>query len=196
LIVVLAISAAAQSEQQKPFTAAEEQKIKEGVSAVVQYIQTQQNLDSNAIAGGKVELVDVVDKALDKFGTAVTLVYTNVEKAAPRVWQIMVWQQYAKAISGILGPLLTLLLIFILYKFINRHWTPKVDETWNDSWGTRTAGFWFRAVFTKAVPLAAGFITCWSLFVQAKASSLLLVNPQYYAIRDLLVLLLGNSHGM
>lgn len=195
-IAVMAISVVAQTQQNKPFTKSEELKIREGVSAVMTYIETQQSLDSLALKTGKVEIVDVVDKALDKFGTAVTFVCSNVEKAAPKVWSIMVWQQYAKAISGLLGPLLTLLMIFILYRYVNRHWTPAIDKTWNDNFETSTSAYWWRNVFTKALPLVASFLTCWALFAEAKTSVLLFVNPQYYAIRDLLVMLLGNSHGM
>lgn len=180
----------------KPFTAAEEAKIREGVSAILTYIQTQQNIDSAAVARGGIKIPDVVDKALDKFGSATTVIYENVKKAAPQVWMIMMLQQYAKAVVGLLGPLLWLLMIFLFYRFISKHWTPAADEIWDKNWGTKRSGFWWRGFFTKILPIFAGFIACWVLAVQAKVSMLLFINPEYYAIRDLLILLLGSSHGM
>lgn len=181
---------------QNTLTADEQAKIREGAEAVLKYIQTQQNIDSAAIARGGINIPDVVDKALDKFGGAVTVVYDNVKKTAPQVWSVMLLQQYAKAISGLLGPILWLVMIIFIYKFMNRHWKAEADDVWNSSFGTSRAGFWFRWFFTKFAPLLAGFITCITLFVQAKTSVLLFMNPEYYAIRDLLTMLLGSSHGM
>ena len=192
MLLITSSAFAQQPTQEKPFTSAEEAKLREGTAAIIKYIRTQQGLDSTTLLGSK-NIPDIVDKALDKFGGAVSAIYVNVQKAAPKVWEIMILQQYAKALSGVAGPLLTLVMIIIVYYFMRKRWTSAADVKFDDS---GSGGFWTRNIVTRAIPLVSGLIVCGFLFSAIKDASLLLVNPQYYAIRDLLVLLLGSGHGM
>lgn len=195
LSMVSSIAFTQQVSKEKPYTAEEETKIREGVVAVMKYIQTQQGLDSNTISQSK-NIPDIVDKALDKFGTAISVIYANVQKAAPKVWMIMMQQQYAKAISSLAGPVFWLIVLIFTYRHLGKRWPASVDEIGGSSTSDKQFGYWFRVVITKGLPIFFIFIACCSLFLRLRDASLLFINPEYYAIRDLLVLLLGSSHGM
>ncbi len=129
---------------------------------------------------------DVGDKALDMIGSAVASISETLEKIAPNVWRIMINQQYAKAIGGLIVPWGLLLLILLYWKIIRKAWSPEGIE--DDS-----EDFWVRTWIVKIIPCILGFILAIWGCVRLSDSIMFLINPEYYAIRDLITMLLGQA---
>lgn len=131
---------------------------------------------------------DVADKALDMMGQAVATLSNSLSKIAPHVWRIMIVQQYAKAIDDILTPVMLLVLLSVVTIVIRKNVSspPPSNERWDDSdWGA----FWFRTIIPVALMCIFGI---W--FVADLGDSIkLLINPEYYAIKDILLMLTNPS---
>lgn len=145
----------------------------------------------------------IFDKALGMFSGAISKIAETLEQAAPYVWKIMVLQQYAKAAGGIAIPLGFLLFLFFYHHYINKWWTGKADETFDEmssdssSYSKSTGQGWgFRVFFCRFIPLVGGLFVGGFLISAIQNAVLYTMNPYYYAIRDMIVLLLGTSHGM
>lgn len=141
-------------------------------------------------------MADVADKALDISTKYIGQAASIIEKAAPRVWAVMVRQQYAKAIGEILGPFLWMLMIPLLAATVRHFWKPRpIPE--NHNCRTEACGGHASSderachiAFTLAVP-AAGTAIAGAVFIYNLAqSSMYLINPEYYAIKDLVQILL------
>lgn len=131
--------------------------------------------------------VDVADRALDMIGNMVSVVAQKVEQAAPEVYRIMVLQQLAEAASTILiwGGLFLFALI-VQRKLGKREDIPRWEAANTDSEK-------FAWMFGRGIP---GF--CVGLFgvlgtIQIGGAIKMVVNPQYYAIRDLLQMILHSQ---
>lgn len=140
--------------------------------------------DSKKITGP-----EVANKALDMAGNAVSTISAQIEKAAPHVWRIMVKQQYANATAWIALPL-----GFFICGLVYRKWTDswkmqelRDDDEGIDSLSSRELGITFVSV-TMYVALVIP--TLW-LTVAVSFSIRHLVNPEYYAIRDMFQIVLG-----
>lgn len=129
-------------------------------------------------------IADVADKGLDMIGNMVGKIAVQVEKVAPKIWEVMVLQQYAKAISGLIVPwgivILTLMYIF----FIRKIFKPSGDSS---DWDPNGGYVWFTMLLPGLIILGTGI---WGL-VRLSDAILYLVNPDYYAVRDLVKLLLA-----
>ena len=127
---------------------------------------------------------DVANKALDMMGTAVATLSSSISKIAPHVWVIMIRQQYAKAVDNVLVPFF-LLIASIIYTVIIRKKLPPADS-WDQDWDESDA---FRFIFRGVIPTTIlGACTIW--FVSDLGDSIkLLINPEYYAIKDILLML-------
>ena len=125
---------------------------------------------------------DVADKGLDMVKNLVITLAETLEKVAPEIWRVMVRQQYAKAISGLVLPW-GLFLVTILYTVIlKKIWKDENLDSEDRAW---------RGGLTTFLPFVAGIVFAIWGCVNLKDSVLLLINPEYYAIRDLLIMILS-----
>ena len=140
--------------------------------------------------GQKKTIVDVADKAVDMAGRMVSQAAESIEKVAPEVWRIMIRQQYVKAVSGPILPCLLLVVVFAYYNTL-RKWCP--DPKQQISSGDNETGFW---CFQYPVPLVAG-VACgvWAC-IAFSMSVKYLINPEFYAIRDMLMMILNKGNGV
>jgi hypothetical protein len=129
---------------------------------------------------------DVGDKALDMVGKAVASISATLEKVAPHVWKIMIKQQYAKAIGGLIVPWGLLFLVLLYWQVIRKAW--KTDSIEDDS-----GEYWARMWFVRIIPGIAGFIITIVALVALSNSIMILVNPEYYAVKDIISMLLGQA---
>lgn len=129
-------------------------------------------------------IADVADKALDKVGDLVSSIASNMQKIAPEVWRIMIRQQYAKAIAGPVTPLGLLLLVFFYRHILSKRF--KIDSVDNEP---NQPSFWFARV----IPVFFLIVFGGWLFGEIGSSVKILINPEYYAVRDLVQLLLNRG---
>ena len=127
-------------------------------------------------------LADVADKGLDMVQNFVVALSQTLSKIAPEVWRVMVRQQYAKAVSGVIVPWGLFIITMIYFLIVKKAWKKDEDESDDD----KTA----RMLLVSVIPFIFGFIfAIWGV-VNLKDSILLLINPEYYAIQDLLTMIL------
>lgn len=201
LLAAAALSASAQEPAASPspatppvFTAEQKQEAKQTLEAVGKALGVQVSPSPGAPAGqatGKT-VADVLDKGLDLTASAVSKISGMLEQVAPKVWRIFVIQQYAKAISGIIVPWGMVFMCFFYVRLINKHWTLSEDERKQDIFGTDlfttrgTHGF-----FTRFVPYTLAVVFGWWGFGRLADAALMAINPEYYAVKDLIQVLLA-----
>lgn len=132
-------------------------------------------------------MAEVADRALSMVSGMIASVSQTVEKAAPQVWRIMIMQQYAKALGDIMTPFLLCLLVVGYYQFAKK----KIGQAdWSKSWyDSDWAKFWFSLAFPVIFGLWFGI---W-LSVSLSDSVKYLINPEYYAVRDILIMVMNPS---
>lgn len=128
---------------------------------------------------------DVADRALNMVQGLVAQVSTSLEAVAPKVWGIMVRQQYAKAIFMILTPLLLFLGFLGFYKFGAKMALKHKDD--------RPTGGEFDYQFCAGAVQVISFavmvvMTIW-FSINMSDSAKYAINPEYYAVRDILVMI-------
>jgi len=128
---------------------------------------------------------DVGDKALDMVGKAVASISSTLEKVAPHVWKIMIRQQYAKAIGDLIVPWGLLFLVLLYWLILRKMWQPGSSEGDEEWW----ARFWV----VRFLPGLFSFIFAWWGFVRLSDSVMMLLNPEYYAVKDIITMLLGQA---
>jgi hypothetical protein len=138
----------------------------------------------------KKTVADVADKALDMVSGFVTRISQNLEKVAPQVWRIMIRQQYAKAFADVVVPITILILLFVIKWKLRKAW-PK--GSWEDN-GKDEPGENIRALVVIVLPWI--LISLFGIWLGNRVADSIkyLVNPEYYAVRDLLSLLLNPSN--
>ncbi|MBI4142653.1 hypothetical protein HY480_02140 [Candidatus Uhrbacteria bacterium] len=128
-------------------------------------------------------LADALASALDPATGVVAQAAARIEVVAPDVWRIMIRQQYAKAVAALVLPW-GIVLVALLYAIIVSAWWPHTPHAGDD-----------RFFFVRFVPFVVGLGGCiWGCFALSKVAKFI-VNPAYYAIQDLLLLLLRNANG-
>lgn len=159
-------------------------------------------------------IADVMDKAVDKVSDVVGAMAGAINKVAPDVWRIMLKQQYAKAIGDLIVPAVLALIIYLIFvrsmlsmrgkaaaaaKKMNadkegqgkegpQEKSPEVFK--NDRGDMTEYGMWYMMVIVSYVVL--GISLMWFGNRLADASKFL-VNPEFYAIQDLLRMILSRS---
>jgi len=181
--------------QQKAVSAEDAKKVREevkklgtlfGVEAKEQQAsaqKTKQEQEPKTIAG-------VADKALDMLSQAVATISVTMEKVAPEVWKIMVRQQYAKAVMNCVVPIGLLLVLFIYMRLVGKYWKPEKEQKPND-----VSEWELRMCLVRVIPVIMSCAAGLWFFNRLADSIVLLINPQFYAIRDLLQMIM-NSGGM
>ena len=133
-------------------------------------------------------MAKVADKALDMVGNAVATLSNSLSKIAPQVWRIMIIQQYAKAVDSIIVPTLLLILLCVLTVIVRKNFPA--PPAWDDHWdGTEWGMFWIRTVIPIILLCILGCVLVGCLSESVK----LLINPEYYAIKDILMMLTNPS---
>lgn len=135
-------------------------------------------------------LADVADKGLDMVKNFVVTLSETLKNIGPKVWGVMVRQQYAKAVSYLVVPWGLFIVVLVYRSIMNKFWVKEenekdtaVDSNGNDS-------MTIRCIFVKVAPFCFGFFfAIWGI-VNLKDSILLLINPEYYAIKELLEMIL------
>lgn len=129
---------------------------------------------------------DVLDKAVDmvdKYATsAFALTAEAAKKVAPEVWRIMILQQYAKALSDILISWGLALVMFVAFLAAGKYWVEKPDESSDETSCRMTIR---RILITLTVFFSMSGVVAIALNIQ------LLINPEYFAIKDLVQIVFG-----
>lgn len=136
-------------------------------------------------------IAEVADKALDMVGNAVGTIAGIVQKVAPEVWEIMVRQQYATAIGMLIGPTLFLSIVCAYTLITKRYWKKGADydkESYYANDFLTNKGF--RGLLTTLLPGAMALVFTSVLAYKIGDAVPMLINPKYYAVRDLLQMLL------
>lgn len=167
-------------------------KIRDGVKALGQAFGVQPPAPAQTQAPAQPapqkSMTDIADKALDMFGGLVANISNTLEKIAPHVWRIMVRQQYAKAIADTTVPFL-LLLMAIIYPFVFRKVWKRPEPFYYQGQQTDEATTWI--VFGTALPLIFGIaMTIWLANAFADSAKYIF-NPEYYAVKDILTMILN-----
>lgn len=136
-------------------------------------------------------MAEVADKVVDLGARAIAQAAGTVQKVAPEVWRIMIRQQYAKAAGLLVVPAgLFLLSAFAWFKtgpLRVRLASPQSFAGDGDAW----------AIFGGYVAPIAGLLAFSIWFLNRFADSVLfLFNPEYYAFRDLLIMILNKGQGI
>jgi len=131
-------------------------------------------------------VADVADKALNLTVDAVTQIAVGLEKAAPEVWRIMIKQQYANAIGDLLGPTLWLIFFFVCLYVMNK----KIPLSMMKDLDPYDANIIPFGMVWVLIPIA-GLCTMIAFTCNLTSSVKILINPEYYAIKDLLQMITG-----
>lgn len=133
----------------------------------------------------KKTMAEVADKALDMASGLVGEVAATLQKVAPHVWRIMVKQQYAKAAADLVLPWGLVLITFAYMRIMKKRW-PIDGGAGSDE---KTA----RKIIGSIAPAClAGIFAIWGVIALGDTIKYL-INPEFYAIRDLLIMLLNKG---
>ena len=127
-------------------------------------------------------MADVADRSLDMVKGLVASISSTLQTVAPHVWEVMIRQQYAKAIADLVLPI-GLAFTAALYMIIIRRKWKEVSSRDADYWPR----FWFAGVIPIVCLVICGICTA----VQLSESIKYLINPEYYAVRDMITMLLA-----
>ncbi|HNC56705.1 MAG TPA: hypothetical protein PLP33_14765 [Leptospiraceae bacterium] len=166
----------------KPVSAAEEVKsAKQVLSEVV----------DRSANGEKKTFSDVLDKGIDLFASYATTVGEMIKKIAPEVWRIMIKQQYAKGITGIaywiLVPLVPLSLVFGIRRFMHGKNSGKSFLKLEKGYESEESSQLEELRVTISwILLLIFFLTSLFSIYNITEYGQMLINPEYYAIKDML----------
>lgn len=141
------------------------------------------------------DMADVADRALDMVESVTVNVANTLKTMAPEVWRIMIRQQIAKAIAGPLGPLGWIIACLVLIKFGRKVWSLQDGATYGEKPNDAGWNNFWNGIVLKGVPLAVCTVATLFLVAEIRDSILLLVNPEYYAIKDLLQAIMDAKEG-
>ncbi len=126
---------------------------------------------------------DVADKAINKVEEAVMYMEKHIKSVAPEVWRIMVRQQYGQAIGNLMFSLGWIIAAVVAHLFLNHAWGETTQHSKSDS----EAYFFLVGV----CPAVVGLIAFIFFMANMGESIKLLFNPEYYAVKDLIRVVLA-----
>jgi hypothetical protein len=172
------------------------EKLRQQMKALASLLSAKVPQDSVHNAGVKSSKTvgDALDKALDLVSGSVATIAAGVEKVAPHVWRIMIVQQYANAVGDLLLPLGLFILVVVYYRVIGKKWIKPTKPDGTDNYGYQNFGpnfAWWT--FSRVLPIFFGLIFgIWGM-ANISGSVKMLINPEYYAIKDLIAIILQNN---
>lgn len=178
-----AVEAVAVAAQPAIFTPAQQQEAKEAIQVLGNAFGITQ--EAAAPQGTAATVAGVADKALDMMAGAVGAIAGKIEQVAPQVWGMMIRQQYAKAVGGLIVPT-CLFIAFLIIMIVAKNALKKAMSDDEDD-GELTVFIICALVISAIVAVISGII----MVVNAKEGVMILINPEYYAIKDLLQMLLA-----
>lgn len=137
------------------------------------------------VQASEIKPVEVIDKTLSMVKGAISGVADAIAKVAPHVWHIMVKQQYIKAVTEVILPWSLFIMTIIAYYWQKKIWNLEKVK------GSGEEGYhWFFQYIAPSV--------LWVIFsiwgcIEISSSMALILNPEYYAIRDLMLMALNPS---
>jgi hypothetical protein len=182
-----------QPTQQRQPSAQELQEAKEVLKAIVE--QDKPTTTGTPQQGKTV--ADVLDKGLESFSQFAVTLEGVVSKYAPEVWRIMILQQYSKAIGYPAFWGLMLLGIIIIQRIVRSFfgmekgqslWKPTEADTKNIrySFENYNGAYWARVWTGGIIPLVFSVPVTIAFFYSLTESIMILINPEYYALRDII----------
>lgn len=138
-----------------------------------------------AKAATEIKPTEVINKTLSMVKGAISGVADAIAKVAPHVWRIMVKQQYIKAITEVILPWSLFVMTIIAYFWQKKVWSLEKVKTSGEE------GYhWFFQYIAPCV--------LWVIFaiwgcIEISSSVAFILNPEYYAIRDLMLMALNPS---
>lgn len=190
------------------FTPEQKQQVMEAIKVINENFGKAPAPQVQQAAPEKKSMADVADKALDISTKYIAQIVGVIEQVAPHVWRVMVKQQYAKAIGGTIEPLIWLLMMPLVSFTIRYFWkirkdpdvtiiegdkkTVRAHDCTRDRCATCTSEneHAWRVVATLVFPGAIAVIAAGVLASRLAACSMYIISPEYYAIRDLVQILL------
>lgn len=140
----------------------------------------------------KKNMAEVADKALSLLSGYVGIVAGVMTRVAPEVWRIMVRQQYANAIAGPFVPLALIVFLAIYMAVIVRWWDKtEMEKRIKDGGDSDEKGL--RIWFVNVIPFILFFFFGIWAAIDLTGSVQMLINPEYYAFRDLVHILLNKG---
>ena len=181
--------------QTQPFSNDDKAKAQEKMRELGQLFGVTPSPSPGASPAGSPEgktMADVADKALDKVSDAVGQISQQVQNVAPHIWRIMIKQQYAKALSILIAPWGLFLITLIFAKFMNRYWKfDKTQAVFSDVTGEFLTERGLGGIIRTFIPFLLGLVfSIWGVIAASNAVPMI-INPEYYAVQDLLRMLLN-----
>ena len=125
--------------------------------------------------------VGVADRVLDIAVSAASRLEDAVTETAPHVWRVMVRQQYAKAVGGLVLPAGMLAVVLFLGSRLTRAAKAWKVEYYDDASNFFVVGH---------VITTCAYVLCALLLLSAVSDTIMImVNPEYYAMQDLAALI-------
>lgn len=158
----------------------------------------QENIQENTT------MANVADRALTLVNGLVAQLSTTLETMAPELWRVMIKQQYAKAVTNLVVPIglffaaLAYWLTFRnrVHEIINKLSEGSLDKVRDRGDSNESVKQELSSIglaFGSWLPIAFMCIfASWS-FNRIADSAALLINPEYYAVRDIMLMLLNPS---
>ena len=125
---------------------------------------------------------DVAEHALTLFSGALAQVAASIEKVAPELFRVMVRQQYAKAATNLVAPLGAIIITLLAGWFLRRIWTLPKDG--DDDYVAYN-------VIARVAPVVLAL--CFGIWfvVNLSDSAGYVLNPEFYAVKDLVTMVLN-----
>lgn len=166
-----------ESASEQPLRPEEIKKIREEVANIYRALSP----ETLEIKAGK-NMADVADRALSLLSSSLGTVSQMMQKVAPEVWRVMIRQQYAAAVGEPLRPLLLFFVALVLGLFLKKFWVYDPNDPDQCI---------VNLIFAKILPIGGGMaFAVWFAIVSCNSVQML-INPEYYAFRDLLRIVLS-----
>ena len=129
-------------------------------------------------------MAEVAERAIDLTAQAIATIASTIQKIAPDIWRIMLKQQYVKGVQGLIPPFGLLFLVFVYRAKI----APKCFPVPTEENRAREDDDekWLRIWLTSIIPVGLMYLLgAWGV-KQLSDCLGYLINPEFYAIQDLL----------
>lgn len=140
---------------------------------------------------------DVGYEALETFKVYAADIASYVNDKAPLVMEILIRKKIADAVGDLALPLFLLIASLIAWRILLKTWKVPVCNPENVKLSGETDNLtlnnrkWLRIVFANIIPTGFVFILSFVSASYLISSFKIFVVPEYYAVQDLVLILLG-----